>query len=127
MVKSLLSVVKKSSFIPGTTYMNTGLQDGYGVDAKLNFPKGLFVDGTGTVFIADTWNNAVRAITKSGKIMTIAGTGAAGNQDGFAGNSSFNGPSDIVLIGSKLYVSDLWNNSIREITVDTKNLVGVGA
>ena len=117
---------KKSSFIPGTTYMNTGLQDGYGVDAKLNFPKGLFVDGTGTVFIADTWNNAVRAITKSGKIMTIAGTGAAGNQDGFAGNSSFNGPSDIVLIGSKLYVSDLWNNSIREITVDTKNLVGVG-
>lgn len=44
--------------------------------AALNFPNGVAVDGTGAVYIADSGNNAVRAIDPAtGFIATVAGRG----------------------------------------------------
>ena len=44
------------------------------VEASLNEPKGLTLDGLGNVYIADSENHAVRKLDrKSGKIVTVAG------------------------------------------------------
>lgn len=44
----------------------------------MNYPLGVAVDSTGTLYISDHANNRVRRIGADGKISTVAGTGAAG-------------------------------------------------
>jgi uncharacterized protein (TIGR03437 family) len=62
-----------------TTFAGSGNQ-GYGGDsgpatsAMLNLPRGVAVDPSGNVFIADSGNQAIREVTK-GNISTIAGNG----------------------------------------------------
>ncbi len=46
---------------------------GPAIASQLNNPRGVYVDASGTVFIADTVNNRIRAVTEDGKIQTIAG------------------------------------------------------
>jgi hypothetical protein len=40
-----------------------GSEDGRGSVARFNHPHGVAVDGTGSVFVADSWNHAIRKIT----------------------------------------------------------------
>ncbi|MFC5470135.1 cadherin-like beta sandwich domain-containing protein [Cohnella suwonensis] len=50
--------------------------------AELNYPNGVAVDGSGNVYIADSWNGRVRKVAAlDGTISTVAGTDAAGNPD----------------------------------------------
>jgi trimeric autotransporter adhesin len=69
--------------VAGTYYMGNG-QDGcvYSGDggpaasAQLCDPYGVFVDGAGNIFIADTFNEAIREVAAtSGTINTVAGNG----------------------------------------------------
>jgi serine/threonine-protein kinase len=48
---------------------------GPAVDAELNRPNGIAVASDGTVYVADTGNNRVRAISPDGIITTVAGDG----------------------------------------------------
>lgn len=113
--------------IEGTSYFQGGLRDGYGKNARFNFPKGITVSDNGIIFIADTWNNSIRAIKPDGKVVTIAGTSASGNYSGEAKDARFNGPAGILYHDGKLYISDMWNNEIRVMDVgtgDVKQLAG---
>ena len=67
-----------------TTIAGTG-HNGYNGDdiaatnAYLNRTRGLSLDGSGNIYIADTQNNRIRKVTVStGIITTIAGTGVGG-------------------------------------------------
>ena len=80
----------------GPAYLaGTGLP-GYSGDggpapaATLNQPRGLAVDASGNVFIADTGNNRVRRVDHvTGNITTVAGNGTAGlTGDGRAATSA---------------------------------------
>jgi sugar lactone lactonase YvrE len=51
---------------------------GPAVDAELNTPGGIAVAPDGTIYVADTGNNRVRAISRSGTITTVAGNGQFG-------------------------------------------------
>jgi sugar lactone lactonase YvrE len=53
---------------------------GAAAHAQLNEPTGLAVGGDGTLYIADTDNNRVRAVKPDGIIETIAGSGATSSQ-----------------------------------------------
>ena len=44
----------------------TGTNDGPGTVARFNYPQGVAVDGTGTVYVADTYNHSIRKITPGG-------------------------------------------------------------
>ncbi len=47
--------------------------------AELNGPSGMAVAADGTIYVADTGNNRVRAISSSGTITTVAGNGQSGS------------------------------------------------
>ena len=49
-----------------------GFHDGHAGSARFNDPRGVAVDGSGNVYVADTGNNAVRKITAAGVVSTIA-------------------------------------------------------
>lgn len=51
---------------------------GAAVDAQLNYPSGVAVDGSGNLFIADQDNNRVREVAADGGITTVVGNGYQG-------------------------------------------------
>jgi uncharacterized protein (TIGR03437 family) len=101
--------------------------------AALNFPRGIAVDSSGNLYIADTLNNRVRKVTPAGVISTLAGTGAAG----FSGDG---GPATAALLSSNVwavtadqsgnvYIADRANNRIRRVGPDgtISTFAGTGA
>jgi uncharacterized protein (TIGR03437 family) len=84
--------------------------------AQLNNPKGVVVDPSGNVFIADTGNSRIRMVSPAGVITTIAGTGgfAYTGDGGAALSAQLNFPAGITLDASgNIYVADTSNNVIR--------------
>ncbi len=45
---------------------NEGFADGLGTQASFNFPVGMAVDASGTVFVADWRNHRIRVISPTG-------------------------------------------------------------
>jgi sugar lactone lactonase YvrE len=92
---------------------------GLAVDAKLNGPLGVFVDGGGNIFIADSFNHRIRRVdAQTGIIATIAGTGTAGyaGDDINACDSLLNFPGGVVVDSrGKVYFNDFKNDRVRKI------------
>ena len=87
--------------------------------SMLAYPRGIYVDGSGTVFIADTGNNRIRAVTEDGKIQTIAGSGSFGDSpDNVAATSApLRFPRAIAPNGSGgLYILDTDSHRVRLLT-----------
>jgi sugar lactone lactonase YvrE len=71
---------------------------------------------TGNLYAPSFSNNIVYAITPSGVIRAVAGTGAAGDDDGPASDAKFTGPNSIVINSAgDLYISEFSKNRIRRI------------
>jgi len=75
--------------------------------------------------VADTWNNRIRAIKPDGQVITIAGSGKAGELAGPAAQAMFSGPVDVAYYNGYLYISDMWNNMIKRMPFDEENPVQV--
>lgn len=91
---------------------------GPAVNAMLNAPLGVELDGGGRLFISDTWNQRIRMVDRTGVITTIAGTGERGfgGDGGPASAATLADPVGIRTDGSgNLYVADLGNERIRRI------------
>ena len=84
--------------------------------AVLNDTRGVAVDASYNVFIADTGNQRVREFTVGGNINTYAG-GGSGN-DGSVATSAILGAGQGVAVDSSgnVYIADTYNNRIREVT-----------
>jgi sugar lactone lactonase YvrE len=96
-----------------------GAANGAGTEASFNFPGGIAVDSSGTVYVADTYNNMIRMITSSGVVSTFAGTGVKGFQNGSVLSATFNEPIGLALdAAGNLYVADTFNQVVRKITHD---------
>lgn len=93
--------------------------NGPATSALLAYPRSVYVDGSGTVFIADTLNNRIRAVTEDGKIQTIAGNGSFGDSaDNIAATDApLRFPRAIVPDGSGgLYLLDTDNHRVKLLT-----------
>jgi sugar lactone lactonase YvrE len=87
--------------------------------AQLNLPTGVAVDAGGTVYVADQSNHRVRAISPTGSIRTVAGTGTAGygGDGGPAASAQLSSPYGVAVdAGGTLYVADRGNYCIRAIS-----------
>jgi sugar lactone lactonase YvrE len=94
-----------------------GSTDGTGTAASFFSPRGITVDASGNLYVADTSNNEIRKITPAGVVTTLAGSITAGSTDGTGTTASFSGPRGVAVDASgTLYVADTANNKIRKIT-----------
>jgi sugar lactone lactonase YvrE len=95
--------------------------NGPAVNATLNAPSGVALDGAGNLYIADTGNNAVREIAAStGVIATVAGNGTPGSAgNGVAATSAeLDQPQGITVdANGNLYIADTSNHLIRKVDV----------
>jgi sugar lactone lactonase YvrE len=104
---------------------------GLATNAELNNPLAVLADTVGNLYIGDTFNNVVRKVDLTGKITTIAGTGAgagtgswsladpnggSGGDGGPATQAQLNGPNGMALDGNgNLYIADTWNGAVRRV------------
>ena len=90
--------------------------DGTGSAARFNGPRGVAVDGAGTVYVADTFNQRIRQVTAAGVVTTLAGSFRNGGFDGPAASARFNNPEGIAVdAAGVVYVADTTNDTIRKI------------
>jgi len=96
--------------------------------AELNNPTGVYVDGSGNLYIADWGDNRIRKVWAGTQIITtIAGTGTACASptstcgDGAAATSAnLNAPSKLAMDGDgNLYIADRGDNRIRMVAAST--------
>jgi len=101
-----------------------GLANGTGTAAKFNYPRGLAIDSSGTIYVADSLNHAIRKISPSGVVSTFAGggtstLGVAGSSEGVGTSARFRNPTAVTVDSTgNVYVADTGNNRIRKITPD---------
>lgn len=97
--------------------------DGPALTSSLKTPRGVYLDGTGTLFIADTGNNRIRKIGADGMLVTIAGNGQGGfaGDGGLALQAQLTNPWAITSdAAGNLYISDIADYRVRKITTDGK-------
>lgn len=96
-----------------------GFADGRGAAAAFHTPSGIALDRHGNLYVADTGNHAIRKVTPSGEVSTLAGNGTPGFADGTGRQARFNGPMGVAVgADDRIYVADTWNDRIRVIGPD---------
>jgi streptogramin lyase len=120
------------STVAGTGTAGRSGDGGLGKYATLNGPFGVVADPSSHVYIADRLNNIVRRITDDGRIVTWAGTGAAGySGDGGAATAAMlNNVTGLACDGNgMLYIADKSNHRVRMVTEDGRivTIAGTGA
>jgi uncharacterized protein (TIGR03437 family) len=109
------------STIVGTGIAGYSGDVGPALQAQLITPKGLALDQSGNLYIADFGANVIRKMTTDGYISSVAGTGLPGSagDGGLAISAALNGPSAVTIDGDgNLIIADAYNNAIRKVKPD---------
>lgn len=115
-----------------TTFAGTagseGAADGSGIAARFGQAQGVATDASGNVYVADSYNHAIRKITAGGIVTTLAGAaGVQGSVDAKGTSALFSFPQGLAVDSAgSVYVADSGNHVIRKITAsgDVSTLAG---
>jgi hypothetical protein len=98
---------------------------GPATSARLNTPHGVALDGAGNLFIADSFNHAIRQVAPDGTISTLVNTSAVAGPEslGPVGGGSFpwrthlNTPYAVAVdrATNVIYVADTKNNAVAQV------------
>ena len=118
------------STVAGNGFQGDTGDGGPATSARLRFPKDIFVDGNGNIFIADKQSNKIRVVSAvDGNIYTLAGTGGSGDTVSMPGaplpavKALLKDPSGIAMAsaygGARIYISDTSNDKIKVLKLRT--------
>lgn len=95
-----------------------GGADGTGSGARFYSPYGITIDGSGNLYVTDTYAHTIRKITPGLAVTTLAGSFSSSGSTNATGSAArFNYPMGITVDGSgNLYVADQSNHTIRKVT-----------
>jgi len=112
-VALLLTVLFSGMITPayaGTYFFITKWGSQGSADGQFKSPKGVAVDASGNIYVADTGNDRVQKFTDSGGF--ILKWGSEGSGDG-----QFDGPHDVAVDGAgNIYVTDYNNHRVQKFT-----------
>jgi len=96
----------------------SGFANGTGSAARFNTPLNVAANASGTVYVADTFNHAIRVISPAGVVTTLAGLGGtSGTANANGTNARFFFPTGIVLARNAIFVTDRGNHTIRRVSI----------
>jgi sugar lactone lactonase YvrE len=99
---------------------NDGTQDGTGAAARFYQLAGIAIDGTGTLYVDDSYYCSIRQITVPAGVVTTPFSGIeTGSNNGTGTASSFDEPEAMVVVNGVLYVADTENREIRAVDLAT--------
>ncbi|NOU87364.1 hypothetical protein GC102_16460, partial [Paenibacillus sp. LMG 31460] len=119
------------STVAGTGVAGYSGDGGPATSAQLRIPRGVAVDSSGNLYIADYGNHMIRKVNQStGKISKVAGTaflssGVSGfsGDGGLATSARLDNPGDVAVDSSgNLYIADTENQRIRKVDQLTGNI-----
>jgi hypothetical protein len=115
----------------GPSDVTTGgrLRDGSGSQACFSVPTGIALGPDGNLYISDSHDNRIRAMTPTGDVTTFAGTGANGMTDAASPlSATFSYPRGLAFgPDGALYVADAGNTAVRRIGKDGVTTVAKGS
>ena len=115
--------------IAGTGEPGDGGDGGPAIEARLDGPRGIAVDGAGHVYVADSRNYRVRRIdAESGLITTVAGNGERGDggDGGPANEAQLAFPYGVAVdAAGHVYVADSGNNRVSHIDAESRLITTV--
>jgi sugar lactone lactonase YvrE len=91
---------------------------GAAVNAQLDNPDAVTVDGSGNLFISDEGNQRIRKVGINGIITTVAGDGYAGDfgDGGPAIDAEFADPAGMAVDATgNLFIADIYDSRVREV------------
>ncbi|MFA6272436.1 MAG: hypothetical protein WC693_05045 [Patescibacteria group bacterium] len=71
--------------------------------AEFALPRGVAVDASGNVYVADTGNSKIKKISTAGNVTTLVGSGLSN-------------PEGVAVYGSTLYIADTGNDALKKIS-----------
>jgi len=114
------------STLAGTGSVYYGGDGDLATNAMFYNDYGVWVDGSGDIYIADSSNDRIREVNAStGDISTVAGTGSVGSSGdtGPATSAKVNTPYGVAVDGSgNIFIADSNNYRIREVNASTGNI-----
>lgn len=102
-----------------TTFVGSGVpghEEGGGTAVQFLNPTGVAVNDEETLFVADSGNNRIRAVSPMGVVTTLAGSVLSGFTDGQGVSARFNLPNRLVVSGDFIYVTEAGNHAVRQIS-----------
>jgi sugar lactone lactonase YvrE len=103
-----------------STLAGTGVKgyngEGTATAVELARPRGVAVDSSSNVYVADSDNNLIRSIS-GGNVASVAGNGSEGfsGDGGAATSAALDTPGAVATSGSTVLISDTGNNIVREV------------
>lgn len=137
-LRSVSTSTNRSTLLAGNGSTRVGTNAGQGTidvgNEKMNQPRGMVHDAvTGTLFVADSANHRIRAISRFGESTLAVGSGTVGSgseEDESPSNTTMNLPRGLVLVGktatfgghlvwadSQNHRVRVWNRSNAQATI----------
>jgi len=103
--------------------------NGPAVEARLDKPRGVFVDSSENIYIADTENHVIRKVDATTReITTVAGDGSHGysGDNGPATQAQLNKPRGVFVdVLENIYIADTENHVIRKVDATSGEITTV--
>ena len=114
-IRQIVIATGEVTTLAGTATLWGGFTDGTGAAAEFYYPYGITTDGV-NLYVADSSNYSIRKVViATGVVTTLAGTNSLDAIDATGTDARFHEPWGITTDGDNLYVTDVYNHTVRQI------------